>query len=107
MWIHVGVSEFLVLFWGHLDLDLWHTSYIIGDRNPKFSVWIYFGVAECHTLLSDHCDLDLCKLLSLGAFCHIVTQVMFMLNNQPSKSAIQRYLYRWYIHFLALKKRLN
>ena len=22
-------------------------SYIIGGRNPKFSVWIHLGVAEC------------------------------------------------------------
>ena len=56
-WIHVGVSKCLVLFWGLLDLDLWHI-YIIGDRNPKFSVWKYLGVAECQTLLLDHCDLD-------------------------------------------------
>ena len=29
--------------------------YIIGGRDPKFSVWIHLGVVECHTLFMDHC----------------------------------------------------
>ena len=40
--------------WGHFELDLWHISYIIGSRDPKFSVWIHLGVVECHTLFIDH-----------------------------------------------------
>ena len=112
MWIHVGVPECPLLFWGHFDLDLWHISYIIGGRNPKFSVWIHLGVAECHTLFIDHYDLKpgliYDNLLSLWALCcHIVTQFMFLPDNQLSNSAIQGYLYRWYNPFLALKKRLN
>ena len=58
--------------WGHFDLDLWNISYIVGDRNLKFSEWIYLVVAECQTLFLDHCDLHLwsqyVNLLSLGAF---------------------------------------
>ena len=72
MWLYVGVSDCLVLFWGHLDLDLWHISYIIGDRNPKFSVWIDLGVAECYTLFKITVTLTsgliYVNLLSLGAF---------------------------------------
>ena len=34
-------------------------SYIIGGRNPKFSVCIHLGVSECCLLFSGHCDLDL------------------------------------------------
>ena len=41
--------------WGYFELDLWHISYIIGGRNPKFSVWIDLEVVECHTLFIDHC----------------------------------------------------
>ena len=41
--------------WGHLEFDLWHISYIIGGRNPKFSVWIHLGLVECHTLFIYHC----------------------------------------------------
>ena len=40
---------------GHFELDLCHISYIIGGRNPKFSVKIHLGVVECHTLFIDHC----------------------------------------------------
>ena len=29
--------------------------YIIGGRDPKFSVWIHLGVVECHTLFIDQC----------------------------------------------------
>ena len=45
-----------VPYWlGSLELDLCHISYIIGCRNPIFSVWIHLGVVECHTLFIDHC----------------------------------------------------
>ena len=43
--------------WGLFELDLWHIFYIIGGRNPKFSVWIHLGVVECHTLFIDYCVL--------------------------------------------------
>ena len=81
--------------WGHFELDLWHTSYIIGGKNPKFSVWIYLGVAECHTLFIDHC-VSFMKIYCLW----VVAQFIILPNNQVSNSAIQRYLNRWYNRFL-------
>ena len=58
-----------VPYWlGHFELDLWHISYIIGGRNPKFSVWIHLGVVECHTLSIDHRVSFIKNLLSLGVF---------------------------------------
>ena len=74
--------------WGHFELDLWHISYIIDGRNPKFSVWIHLGVVECHTLC-----LIYENLLSLGVFYQFVTQFMILHNNQLSNSAIQRCLF--------------
>ena len=46
------------------------------------------------------------NLLSLETFCHIVTQFIILPNNILLNNVIQRYLYRWYIPFLTLKKRL-
>ena len=56
--------------WGHFELDLWHISYIIGGRNPKFSAWIHLGVVECHTLFIDHCD-SFMKIYCLGGILSI------------------------------------
>ena len=57
-----------VSYWlGSLELDLWHISYIIGGRNPKFSVWIHLGVVECHTLVIDHC-VALMKIYCLWGY---------------------------------------
>ena len=57
-----------VPYWlGLLDLDLWHISYIIGGRNPKFIVWIHLGVVECHTLFIDHC-VSLMKIHCLWGY---------------------------------------
>ena len=56
--------------WSHFEHDLWHISYIIGGRNPKFIVWIHLGVVECHTLIIDHC-LIYENLLSLGYFINL------------------------------------
>ena len=57
--------------WGHFELDLWHISYIIDGRDPKFSVWIHLGVAECHTLFIDHC-VSLMKIFCrLGYFINL------------------------------------
>ena len=88
---------------GHFELDLWHISYIIGGRDPKFSVWIHLRVVECHTMFIDHC-VSFMKIYCLwGYFCHTVTQLMILPNNHLSNSAIQRYLNRWYNPFLTLK----
>ena len=53
--------------WGHFELDLWHISYIIRGRNPKFSVWIRLRVVECHTLFIDHC-VSFMKIYCLGGY---------------------------------------
>ena len=56
--------------WGHFELDLWHISYNIGGRNPKFSEWIHLGVVECHTLFIDHCA-SFMKIYCLGGILSI------------------------------------
>ena len=85
--------------WGHFKTDLWHISYIVDGRNPKFSVWIHLGVVESHTVYRS-LYLIYENLLSLGVFYQFVTQFMILPNNQLSNIAIQRYLYRWYNPFL-------
>ena len=62
--------------WGHFELDLWHISYIIGGRNPKFNMWIHLGVVECHTLFYRSLCLIRENLLSLRVFYQFVTQFM-------------------------------
>ena len=59
--------------WGHFELDLWHISYIIGGRNPKFSVWMHLGVVYRSLCLIYE------NLLSLGVFYQFVTQFMICL----------------------------
>ena len=51
--------------WGLFELDLGHISYIIGGRNPTFSVWIHLGVVECHTLFMSQCQ-NSSKFLSVS-----------------------------------------
>ena len=61
VWIHVGVPECPVLFWGYFDLDLWHISYIIGGRIPNLVCGYNLGlqsVTHCFCFF-DHCGLDL------------------------------------------------
>ena len=83
-------------FWGYFDLDLWHISYIVGGKNPKFSVRIHLGVAKYHTLFIDLCDLDLGLIyeneLSLRAFLTHCDTIHVLHDNQLSNSAIHRYL---------------
>ena len=74
--------------WGHFELDLWHISYIIGDRNPKLNVRIHLGVVKCHTLYRSLC-LIYENLMSLGVFYQFVTQFMILPNYQLSNSAIK------------------
>ena len=60
--------------WDHFELDLWHISYIIGGRNPKFSVWIHLGVVECHLLFMDQC-VSFMKIYCFGdilSICDII-----------------------------------
>ena len=93
--------------WGYFELDLWHISYIIGGRNPRFSVWIHLGVVECHTLFIDHC-VSFMKIYCLwGYFINFLTQFMILPNNQLSNSASQRYLYRWHNPFLYIEEKIE
>ena len=76
VWMHLGMAECRVPFWGHCDLNLWlslysnkmsvrpascpeHISYILWGRHSKFGVWMHLGMAECHVSFLGHCDLDL------------------------------------------------
>ena len=70
--------------WGHFELDLWRIFYIIGSRNPKFSVWIHLGVVMSHTVYRS-LRLIYENLLSLGVFYQFVTQFMILPHNQLPK----------------------
>ena len=74
-----------------------HISIIFEEGIPNVVCGYIFGRRVSHTM-KINC---LC-----GYFCHCDT-IHVLPDNQLSNSAIQRYLYRWYNHFLTLKKRLK